>query len=80
VSGPFRADLPDLDTRTALLLGEALYRFLLRANAESDLDEFAWEDAGVSISGGFVEIDPDAAATVQLLAEQHEQDKETSGG
>lgn len=64
------AEPPDLDTVTALRLGDALWRFLARLNAESDVDEFTWEDAGVNIASGFIEIDSEALLDVQVLLEQ----------
>jgi len=62
--------LPDtLDTLTCLRLGEALFRFLARLNEESEMDDFSWEDAGVSDISGFIEIDRDALGDVQAIIE-----------
>lgn len=62
----------ELDTVTAVRLGQALYAFLARTSPDADMDEFAWEDAGVSITSGFIEIDEEVAGTVQLLIERQQ--------
>jgi hypothetical protein len=59
--------MPDLDLRTSIRLGEALFRFLARVNAESELDEFTFEDTGVAISSGFIEMDADLRDSVSEL-------------
>lgn len=56
----------ELDALTAIKLGQALFNFLARKNEESDLDVFQFEDAGVGIQSGFVEID---ARTLQSVLE-----------
>lgn len=67
-----KPDIPDdLDTLTCLALGQAFYRFLARLNDEADSDEFTWEDAGVMVSSGFIEIDTDTLATVSDLIDRH---------
>lgn len=57
----------DLDALTAIKLGQALFAFLARKNEESDVDVFRFEDAGVEIDSGFIEIDSDTLHTVVNL-------------
>jgi len=64
-------EVPDsLDTLTCLRLGQALYRFLARLNDESEMDEFNWEDAGVTVESGFIEIDSEALGFLQDIIEK----------
>ncbi len=67
------SEIPDsLDTLTCLRLGQALYRFLVRLNDESEMDEFNWEDAGVSIQSGFIEIDSEAIwVLLDIIEKEH---------
>ncbi|EYR62621.1 hypothetical protein N866_06870 [Actinotalea ferrariae CF5-4] len=53
-----RADAAEkvLDTRTALLLGQALFAFIARAGEEAESDDFSLEDAGIDIRSGFIEL------------------------
>lgn len=62
----------ELSTHTALKLGEALFNFLARKNEESEMDEFTWEDAGVGVQSGFIEIDSDTLWDLSELLEDSE--------
>lgn len=54
-----------LDARTAISLGEALFNFLAGTNEEAELDEFNWEDTGVAISSGFIQMPYEVADAVK---------------
>lgn len=56
-----------LDALTAIKLGQALFAFLARKNDESELDEFHFEETGVEITTGFIEIDSNTLGTVLEL-------------
>lgn len=62
----------ELSTHTALKLGEALFNFLARKNEESEMDEFTWEDAGVGVQSGFIEIDSDTMYDLSELLDDSE--------
>lgn len=62
----------ELDTHTALRLGEALFNFLARKNDESEMDEFTWEDTGVGVQSGFIEIDSDTLYNLSELLDESE--------
>lgn len=62
----------ELGTHTALKLGEALFNFLARKNEESEMDEFTWEDTGVGIQSGFIEIDSDTLWGLSELLDDSE--------
>lgn len=62
----------ELGTHTALKLGEALFNFLARKNEESEMDEFTWEDAGVGVQSGFIEIDSDTLWELSELLDDSE--------
>jgi len=59
-----------LDTRTAIALGEALFTFLARTNDEAEADQFHWEDTGIVIENGFIEMPLELADTVQNLLDE----------
>lgn len=59
-----------LDTRTALVLGQALFAFLARAGEEADSDDFSIEDNGVDIRTGFIELPTDITWELGTLLEK----------
>lgn len=59
-----------LDTRTALLLGQALFVFLARGGDETEMDDFSLEDAGVEVRSGFIELPSEVRWTLGDLLEK----------